>query len=272
MLSGWIDAAGAAGEAASTVADACTASPIVRFDDDTYVDYRARRPVMELRDGVNTNLRWSTIELAAGRSPGGRDVLVLSGPEPDMAWRRFGRAVVTLATELGVERMVAFGAYPFAAPHTRPSRLSVSSPSTEVLARVPYERASIDVPAGAAAALEHAMHAARIPAIGLWAQVPHYVSTMSYPAASIALLQGFAEVTGIEVPASELAAEAGAVAERLDRLVADNAEHAAMLRQLEEVYDLAAEAPAADPGLELRSGDELAEEIQEFLRGDDESP
>ena len=41
------------------------------------------------------------------------------------------------------------------------------------------------------------MHARKIPALGIWAQVPHYVSAMSYPASSVALLDGLEEATGI---------------------------------------------------------------------------
>ena len=100
--------------------------PLVRFDDDTFIDYRARRPTMELRDGLNTDLVWPTIELRAGRSVDGRDILLLTGPEPDMAWHRFAAAVSDIAVELDVTQMVGFGAYPFATPHTRPPRLSCS--------------------------------------------------------------------------------------------------------------------------------------------------
>ena len=90
MLTGWIDAAGAAAGALDVLSTECDASPIIRFDDDVFIDYRARRPTMELRDGVNTNLRWATIEMLAGTAPSGRDVVLLSGPEPDAAWHRFG--------------------------------------------------------------------------------------------------------------------------------------------------------------------------------------
>ena len=269
MLTGWIDAAGAAAAAMDQLTRACESTPIVTFDDDRYVDFRARRPTMELRDGLNTNLDWATIEMRAGRSPDGRDVLFLLGPEPDMAWRRFSRAVAMLAVEFGVTRMVSLGAYPFAAPHTRPARLSVSSPSIEMLAAVSFARSSVDVPAGMAGVLEHAMHAQKIPALGIWAQVPHYVSAMEYPAASVALLDGLEEATGVSIDALGLRAEVDAQRIRLDRLIADKPENEAMLRQLEELHDLAP-TDAADSGeveeLELRSGDEIAQEIQEFFR------
>ena len=275
MLTGWIDAAGAGAAAAHELSRACESTPLLTFDDDTYVDFRARRPVMALRDGINTDLTWSTIELRSGRSPGGRDVVFLVGPEPDMAWRRFAGATADLAVELGVTQMVSLGAYPFASPHTRPSRLSISTPSHDVLASVPFARSSVDVPAGMAGVLEHALHARRIPTMGLWAQVPHYVSAMEYPAASVALLDGLAEVTGIEIEALDLRAEVAEQRARLDRMIADKPEHESMLRQLEELHDLADDAdevggPDAPPDdgeqLELRSGDELAREIQEFFR------
>jgi hypothetical protein len=263
MLTGWIDAAGAAAAAAEAFSRECESSPLVRFDDDTFIDYRARRPTMELREGVNTDLVWSTIELRSGRSTSGRDVLVLTGPEPDMAWRRFASAIADIAVELGVTKMVALGAYPFAAPHTRTPRLSCSSPSTEVLANVSFARSSVDVPAGMAAALEHALHARKIPAIGIWAQVPHYVAAMPYPAASVALLDGLTEVTGIEVAAADLRAAVGPQRQRIDASIEGNHDHEAMLRQLEEMHDATTDGEV-DPGsaFEMRSGDELADEIQ----------
>ena len=110
--------------------------PLATFDGDTFIDYRARRPTMELREGVNTRLVWADIELHVGRDADGHDVLLLSGPEPDSQWRRFADASSTLAVELGVRKMVALGAYPFATPHTRDPRLSSSSPSADVVASV----------------------------------------------------------------------------------------------------------------------------------------
>ena len=54
--------------------------------------------------------------------------------------------------------MVGLGAYPFATPHTRPSRVSCTTPSHEMARRVRWLKNSVDVPAGAEAVLEHALH------------------------------------------------------------------------------------------------------------------
>ena len=128
-LGGWIDAGGAANSAMDAIRSACNVRPLATFDSDVFLDYRARRPVMELRDGVNTRLVWGEILLGVGEDPQGHPVLTLTGPEPDSQWRRFARTVSELALRLGVYQMVALGAYPFASPHTRPPRLAMSSPS-----------------------------------------------------------------------------------------------------------------------------------------------
>lgn len=267
MMTGWIDASGAAAAAMVTLDNETDATTLVSFDDDTYIDYRARRPTLELRDGVSTRLVWSAPELRVGHDLNGRDVLLLNGPEPDMAWHRFASTIADLAEQLAVSKMTALGAYPFAAPHTRAPQLSVTTPAAEVIADLPFRTSSVDVPAGMAAALEHALWERGIPALGIWSQVPHYVATMSYPAASVALLEGLTTATGIAVDGAELRREAVLQRERLDQLVQGNDEHQAMVAQFERLYDAAEQdARPAGGGLELRSGDEIAGEIERFLR------
>lgn len=278
MLSGWIDASGAAAEAMSAVQQEIDAVSLVEFDDDLYIDYRARRPTLEIRDGESSRLVWSSPEMQYGTTADGRNLVLLHGPEPDMAWHRFGRTVGDLAERLGVRRMVAFGAYPFATPHTRPVVVSATSPSRDLLATLPFRTNSVDVPAGMTAALEQELHARGIPSVGVWAQVPHYVASMSYPAASVALIDGLTTVSGVTIEAADLRREAVLQRERLDQLVAGNDEHRAMVTQFEEIYDAAddgddavggpgtSEGQPGDGELELTSGDELAGEIERFLR------
>ena len=272
MLTGWIDAGGAARAAIEAIQEEGDASPIVEFDDDTYIDYRARRPVMELSEGLHSVLQWERITLSSGRDQTGRDILVLDGPEPDMAWHRFTRVMGDIATALGVRHMVHLGAYPFAVPHTRSPRLSVSSPSQDVLARVPFLRSSIDVPAGVAAALEREMHERGIPSLGIWAQVPHYISAMAYPAAGVALLDGLREATQVVIDGTALRSEVLVQGRRLDGMISGNAEHAKMIEQLEQIYDASddvVEVIEGGPTLEMASGDELAAELEQFLRDQD---
>ncbi len=275
-LHGWIDASGAAAAAMAAIEDECKSVPLATFDSDVFIDYRARRPMMELRDGVNTRLVWSEIELKVGEDAAGHPVLTLTGPEPDSQWKAFARAVTELALRLDVYQMVALGAYPFATPHTRTSRLSSSSPSAEVIASVPYLKNSVDVPAGMSALLEHSLTEAGIASLGIWVQVPHYVSAMSYPGASVQLLDGLRHVTGVSVAGLGLTREAEVQRVRIDQLVSGNDEHTEMVHQLEQAYDAVAaavdEADQAPPlqASDFPTGDELAAEFERFLRDQDE--
>lgn len=268
-LTGWIDASGAAAAAMDLLVEQTHARSLVTFDDDAFIDYRARRPVMEVREGLNTRLVWNVPELHVGTDRAGRDVLLLIGPEPDMAWRRFATLIGDLAEQLGVRMMVGLGAYPFAAPHTRPSRVSLTTPSPEVLARLDFLSSSVDVPAGTEAVIEHELHQRGIDAVGLWAQVPHYVAAMAYPAATAALLEALVDTAGLDLDVSGPQREAMIQRHRLDGLVSGNDEHAVMLRQLEAAYDESVSVdsePGALSSGPLPSGDELAREVEQFLR------
>ncbi len=268
-LTGWIDASGAGAAALAAIDAECETKLLATFDGDAFIDYRARRPTMELRDGVNTKLVWDEIELRVGRDSKKKDVLTLIGPEPDTRWREFARVVTDLAGQLGVRQMVALGAYPYATPHTRPSRLSSSSPSAEVLANLPYLKNSVDVPAGMSSVLEHALSDAGIASLGMWVQVPHYVSAMSYPSATLALLQGLQEVTGVSVSADETVHESEIQRHRIDKLVAANDEHVSMVSKLEALYDEAGEQTMSLGDAQIPSGDDLAAEFERFLREQD---
>lgn len=267
MLAGWIDAAGTAAGSMEALIDDCSAESFRSFDGDTYIDYRARRPVMELRSGINIRLRWPTIDALSGRDHHGQSVIGIVGPEPDMAWHRFCRSVGDLATEMGVRQFVALGAYPYGIPHTRPPKVVTTTPDPTLMPDG-SNQPSIDLPAGVTAALEHEMFDRGIPAYGLWVQVPHYLSSMPFPTASVALLDELTRLSGVAVSAADLRHRAIVQRERIDKLVADNDEHQSMVAKLEAAYDsqAAGTVDPEGPGLEFRSGDQLAAEAEKFLR------
>lgn len=262
-MEGWIDSGQAAGTAMSSILDSIDTDPIATFDTDAFLDQRARRPIMSIVDGHVRELRWPSIELRYGVDDAGNHVLLLVGAEPDHRWQDFCTAVVDLALNLDVRLLVGLGAYPAPVPHTRPAALSLTSPSEELVeSYIGFVKGTVEVPAGIQTAIEVAAHEAGITALGLWAQVPHYISGMAYSAAAMALIEGLGRVAGLSFPTAELALDAAAVRDRLDELVAANPQHLAMLRQLEEASDA---APPADPG-PLPSGDEIALELEKFLR------
>ena len=267
MLSGWIDASGAAHAALDAIKKATKSTLIATFDPDTFIDFRARRPIMELRDGLNTKLVWAVPEIHAGKDDNGRDVLILCGPEPDTAWFYFADVVGNFAIETGVTKMFGLGAYPFPSPHTRPPQLSCTSPSQTMLNEVPFIKSTVDAPAGMESVLEHAMQERGIQSLGLWVQVPHYVSAMNYPAAAAALVGAVQMVAGLSINVADLRGEALIQRERFDQLVGGNAEHLKMVQQLETAFDDAASMSQLDQDDHTpMSGEAIADEAETYLR------
>jgi predicted ATP-grasp superfamily ATP-dependent carboligase len=183
------------------------------------------------------------------------------GYEPDHAWRAFSDAVATLALELGVRLVTGLGAYPAPVPHTRATGVVSTATSRDLARQVGSVPGRIDVPAGVLAVIEQRCADQGLPAVGLWAQVPHYAAAMPYPAAAAALIQALARVTGLRFDTEELTVEAQATRNRLDELVSNSAEHVDLVRQLERQVD-----SVEGDELSRVTGDELAAELERFLR------
>jgi len=262
-LEGWIDAGLAAAAAMAHLRPSTDSTLVATFDTEELLDHRARRPTMHLVDGVNTGLTWPAIELRAGHDLDGRDVLLLTGPEPDVRWRAFAADVLELARSLGVRIAIPLGAYPAPVPHTRAGRIATSATTAELAKRVGNVHGTLDVPAGIHAALERAFGDAGIPAVGVWAQVPHYAAGMAYPLASAQLVDAAAAASGLRLDSSALHEAGRLLRARLDELVAANPEHVQMVRGLEASYDA---EPTDAPSALLPSGEQLASEIEQFLR------
>lgn len=267
VLEGWIDAGYAATTAAQTLLAGLDSYPVATFDTDSLLDHRARRPIMHLVDGINTGLSWPSLELRAGIDAGGNDILLLLGSEPDHSWRAFTEAALELAQDFGTRMVVGLGAYPATVPHTRPVTLSITASNEDLASVSGLLRGTLDVPAGVQAVIERRCDELEIPAMGLWAQVPHYVGAdpSPYSAGSLALLRQLERTAGLSLPLGTLAQDAEETRQRLDEAVKANPEHLAMLRTLEARHDeMVQAAPTAEA--EIPSADELAAEVEQFLR------
>jgi predicted ATP-grasp superfamily ATP-dependent carboligase len=276
---GWIDAGlGGAGAVGAMLA-ALDTEVVASFDVDRLLDHRSRRPVSHMLDGVYTDLVWPSLELLAAHDAEGHAVLILAGPEPDHEWRGFADAIGELATMFGVRLAVGLGAFPAGVPHTRSSRLAATATTAELANQLGVVSGEVRVPAGVVAAIERRLNQLDIPTVAIWARVPHYAAAMPYPPASLQLLDGLAKVAGIQVASPELAEAAAATRAHLDEVTANSIQHAALVRQLEAQIDAdPAEAGEGDgAGQEeateagwgiLPTGDELAAEVERFLKGE----
>lgn len=253
-LEGWVDAGSAGTTAAAQLAE--DGRVVATFETDAIYDYRARRPTLDIIDGRPVTLAWPRLQITASRI-GGRDLLVLTGPEPDYRWRELTTDVVELAKRLGVASWASLGAIPAAVPHTRPVPILATASAAGLLPEGIRQGPDglLRVPSAALSVLELAAATNGIPAVGFFAQVPHYVNA-TYPAAAIALLSALGRHLGIDAPVGQLATRALERRSLLDAATANDEDTRAHVERLELLADES----------RLPAGDELIADIERFLR------
>lgn len=266
-LEGWIDAGFGANAATASLLASTNTDILATLDTDHFIDQRARRPIVRIVDGVTTELTWPEMQLLHGRDGDGADILFLVGPEPDFHWGDFVDVVTDVVDRCGVRLVVGLGAFPGPVPHTRPVRVVGTAPfaSAHLLHAVTAVEGEIEVPAGIMAAIEMGCAEASVDVITLWARVPHYVASMPYPIASAALVDALAAVAGLTVSSADLKSRADETRQRVDDLVENNPDHESMVHALEAQAD---ESEGTSLGEEIPTGEELAEELERFLRGE----
>ena len=112
------------------------------------------------------------------------------------------------------------------------------------------------VPASVVSTLSHTLAGHGLPTVGLWARVPHYVGGVYYPAV-VTLVERLSQHLGIRIPLGSLVDDAAEQRRNLDEAVEDQDGVADIVSQLEALYDA---------GGEVASGEEIAAEIERFLR------
>lgn len=251
---GWVDAGSAATTAASQLAK--SSRLVVEFDADVLFDYRARRPTLEIENGRPERLTWPSLTIRHRRL-GEHDLLILSGAEPDFRWRRFAADLVDIARRLEVAQWISLGAIPAAVPHTRPVPI-LGTASKPGLLRGDVQAGPnglLRVPAACLSVVDMAVSKAGIPAVGYFAQIPHYVSG-EYPGAAAELLRAVGRHLEIEPPLGPLPEEARTLRKRLDTAASLDDTTRTYVERLEGMVDES----------RLPSGDELIADIERFLR------
>lgn len=250
---GWVSAGAAGTATADHIADG--GDVIALFESDDLFDYRVNRPSLEFVDGIATEIGWPEVVMRH-RNLDGRDLLVLTGPEPNWKWKAFAAQVADLAGELGVVQHVSLGGIPWAAPHTRPTIVVTTSSRPDLLGDdANHPQGELRVPASVVSAVAHALADRGIPTVGLWARVPHYVGGVYHPAV-VTLVERLSRHLGVKIPLGSLVDDAQDQRRSLDEAVDEQEGITDVVTRLEALYDAQGE---------VASGEEIAAEIERFL-------
>ena len=265
-FTGWNDAAEAASVALDTLRDAWEARRFGGFDAEEFFDYQTTRPQIKLVEGVTRRVEWPENLLSATAPSleiaGGRGAVLLSGPEPNLRWRAFCGAVIELAKELGVEVVVTMGGLLADVPHSRPVAVAANSQDPALVESLGLSASRYEGPTGITGVLHRACADGGLPSVSFWASVPHYLPAVPSAPAALALLDSLSSLLGIEVDTSNLERAAAAYQEQISAAVSQDSDLSSYVRMLEDRFDSQADQEHRD----LPSGDDLARELESFLR------
>ena len=264
---GWNDAGASASSAVGFLGERLGARRIAAIDPEEFYDFQATRPLVDLTSDGNAPIVWPEVEILAARpADAGHDLVLVTGAEPSFRWRAFCTTVLDVADALGVTRVVTLGALLADVVHTRPVRLTGMSSNDSLIAELSFRKPSYAGPTGIVGVLHQAAIERGREAVSIWAPVSHYAAGITNAKGTLALLRAFESVGGVELDHDELESAARAFEIQVSRAVEAEPRLRTLVEQLEQAAD---EGREGDYG-PLPTGDELAEELERFLRERDE--
>ena len=241
------------------------------FDVDQLLDYRRRRPVMTFDRDRFTHYADPALLLYRMIDADGTPFYLLAGPEPDYQWERMIEAIRQLIRRLGVQLVVTAQGIPMGVPHTRPIGMTkfASDPSL-----IPDNEAlfgAVQIPGSLDSLMHLRLGESGVNTVGFAVHVPHYLAQMDFGDAAVTALRAITGLTGLAIPAQELAAIAGLNRAEIASQVAENDEVGEVVHGLEEQYDaftegLNRQSLLATEMAQLPSADEIGAELERFLR------
>lgn len=256
---GWNDAGEAASDAVEHLLVAWRATLVATVDPEDYYDFQVNRPLVGFDSDGERELSWrSTNVWHCETGPGGRDVLLVTGIEPNLRWRSFAAELLDYVTSIGATSFVTLGALLADVPHTRPVPITGVSSDPELVERHRLQVSNYTGPTGIVGVIQDAAHRRGLSTLSYWASVPHYVAQPPAPKATLALLGQIEDLVGTPIDLRNLPEEAKAWERGVDELASDDSDVAEYVRSLEEERD-AVDLPEA-------TGDAIAREFERYLK------
>jgi proteasome assembly chaperone (PAC2) family protein len=263
---GWNDACDAASAAAAyLVGESGVADPFAAIDPEEFFDFQAHRPLVELDEGGTHSLSWPLTRFHAVSQPtADRDLVVVTGDEPSFRWKTFTRHITQVLSDAGVEDVVLLGAFIGQVAHTRPTPIVGVATDPDIVRRHHLSTSTYEGPTGIIGVLMEACREAGLPAVSLWAAVPHYLAANPNPKAALALLEMADSMVDLHADLSELKLAVGEFNERVDDAVRASGDFTQYVEDLEE-GEPETLIPVTDD-LFANGPTELVTEIEDFLR------
>ena len=279
---GWSDAGTATTMVLQHLGQLLDAEMLHAIGSDGFVDFQVHRPKVGFDEQGRRVLEWPETRLyGTVHRPGSEhlaeqepmretvrridgtpvtDLFLLAGVEPARDWSAFADEIVDLVDVWQIDTVIIIGALFSDSPHSRPIVTTLSSDDAQLRARMGAERSDYEGAVGITTVLDLALTEAGVPALSLWAQVPHYVHSAPSPKATLAILDKLEELLDVVIPRGDLLEEATEWEANIDRIAAADEDMSNYIRTLEAARD-AATAPET-------TGEAIAHEFEKYLNID----
>jgi proteasome assembly chaperone (PAC2) family protein len=268
-FAGWNDAAEAATTAARYLGSAFGAAPLAEIDPEEFYHFGLNRPYVRFKAGSSTEREviWPTTEFSLAQSPElERDIIVGVAPEPHLRWKTYCAAVLDLARTCEVPLVLTLGALLAEVAHTRPIRLVGTSSDPEMGKVLGIRPTKYEGPTGIVGVLNTVCRDGGLRAASLWANVPHYISGIENPKATLALVRRVLTLLGGSLDLTDLEEAGRQFDQNLAEIVSQNAKIAGYVSKLESREPDEDEPASTQTASDLPPASELVEEIEQFLR------
>jgi len=267
-FSGWNDAAESATTAARYLATTFNARKLAEIDPEEFYHFGLSRPTVRFKTGSETEreIVWPATEFSIAQPPQlDRDLIVGVATEPHLKWKTYCAAIIELARRCEATLVLTLGALLAEVPHTRPVRLVGGASDPELAARLGIRPTKYEGPTGIVGVLNTACRDRGMTTASVWANVPHYISGIENPKASLALLRRVSMLFGMEVDLRDLDEAGRQFDQNLAQVISQNKKIAGYVTKL-EAKDVEDAPPAAAGTSDLPPASELVAEIEQFLR------
>ncbi|MFZ2260331.1 MAG: PAC2 family protein [Luteococcus japonicus] len=254
---GWNDASDAATSAIDHIGLSYDTDVVFEIDGEEYYDFQMNRPRVSITESTERDIEWPAVQIAVAHLPE-RDVVLVSGPEPNLKWRSFTSALVSAIRTVDPAMVVVLGAMLTDSPHSRPLPVTGTANDVRLATTLGLEPSNYEGPTGIVGILADGLRRAGMPVVSLWAQVPHYVSDSPNPKATLALLVRIEDLLDTPLVLGELPELAQAWERGVDELASEDPDVAEYIRRLEAAQD--------EEDLPAATGDSIAAEFQRYLR------
>jgi len=271
-FAGWNDAAESATTAARVLVEKWSAQRFADIEPEEFYDFTSTRPTVSVGPDYQRSLAWPTNSFFFHVDPTlDRDVIVLVGTEPQLKWRTFTGEIMDLARQCGVGMVLTLGALLADTPHTRPVPLicfATDPALLEQLRALQVGPTRYEGPTGILGVIHDACREAAIPAISLWASVPHYLGISQNPKVAEALLGVVDQLFSLRLDLDDIERAVERFDQQISAIIATNPEAEAYLKDLERRADATAEGRTEDGGepSALPPSEVLIKDLEDFLK------